>query len=523
MSTLTNGDGPFVINPDTMPPSASSDPSRKLPNIEEESNVSYESHGISEAPSSVMASLIRPSTAATPTPTFEEWDSEHGDDAYRLKTIRSIAFSPSGQFLASGGDDHKVTIYSVLTHKKIHEREIGGAVLCISYSPNGDYVWIGGDDEKITVISMDTFSVVKTIEMSGDVETLVHSPANGHVACSGTNQTITILDWFDTRTFSVVKDIEDNSGSISHLAYSPDGKHLASGGIASQLAVYNTFTYNLSQTFEEAKEEFENSGYVTALTYAPNQKYMAVGQTKQKYRQGEKFLTVYQLPSFKVVKEMKWKMDINDVAFSSDSKLLVVVGDEKKVTIIDATTFNVKGAIIVDSAHLVVTFPPKAADHHFACGGYDGKVKLYNSSNFAIEKEYCEGMEDAEPSNNTNTVIAPAIVPPATAPVPAIVPPATAPVPAPTPKAVTTQETNVKVNRESPLTLTPDEDSGNLSDVNYIFSDIEKNQPKEKAMINDRDLEKKEQFRKDFLYLLGSAGVLSLVLGFLILVIALVR
>lgn len=507
----------FLINPSTMPPASSFTRTRHIDSggsaiatgtannsgAVEDENISYSSNLNSAAPSSVYESVRARKKIGDIDDNEDvdevesEWDSELGieDLEDTPKTIRCIAFSPCGQFVASGGDDRKVTVYSLLTKQKLHKCQINGGVLTMSYSPNnGDFLWVGGDDECITVIDTSTFMVVKTIEMNGDVESIVHSPSSrNHVAAGGSNHVITILD---ANTYEIVKEIEQN-GAVSDLAYSMDGKLLSSGGLKSKLVVYNTIEYNVSKTFEELKSQEQMScGYVTSIKYAPNEKFFVAAHSTLPNREGDKMLTMYKLPFYSVVKEYKRKMEVNAIAFSPDSKLLAVVGDERKISILDTSTFEVVKELDVKSSNLAVAF---SSNNVLAYGGYDEKVTLYNTSTFEVIVQFHGDtvIGDTVIGDNRNMTIE-----------------QTTPTP---PDAAASGRS---------LIITREEDDTKLDEINDILIDIEKNEPveaeKKGFSLRMKDLERKE-FRKECFVLLGAAGILLLMMFGLIGIIILVR
>jgi WD40 repeat protein len=64
--------------------------------------------------------------------------------------VDSVAISPDGRTLASGGKDHKVMIYSVVTNTRIAVLEgHTGQVDSVVFSPDGKTLATGAEDRSV--------------------------------------------------------------------------------------------------------------------------------------------------------------------------------------------------------------------------------------------------------------------------------------------------------------------------------------------------------------------------------------
>ena len=66
--------------------------------------------------------------------------------------VRSVVFSPNGEYLASGSGDKTIGVWSVSSGKRI--KTLTGhswAVCSVVFSPNGMYLASGSDDSTIGV------------------------------------------------------------------------------------------------------------------------------------------------------------------------------------------------------------------------------------------------------------------------------------------------------------------------------------------------------------------------------------
>jgi WD40 repeat protein len=65
--------------------------------------------------------------------------------------VRAVAVSPSGDLLASAGDDGSIRLWEILSHKNLTTLTHGSPVLSIAFSNNGRLLALGGKDGTIKV------------------------------------------------------------------------------------------------------------------------------------------------------------------------------------------------------------------------------------------------------------------------------------------------------------------------------------------------------------------------------------
>ena len=66
--------------------------------------------------------------------------------------VNSIAFSPDGKFIASGGRDSRIEIWDVATGLSLRElRGHTGPVLAVAVSPDGRMIASGSEDRTIRI------------------------------------------------------------------------------------------------------------------------------------------------------------------------------------------------------------------------------------------------------------------------------------------------------------------------------------------------------------------------------------
>jgi WD40 repeat protein len=150
--------------------------------------------------------------------------------------ITSLAFAPDGKTLASGGWDNTVRLWDVATGKQLHMLDAHqGMVARVSFSPDGKVLASrGGLDGLLRLWNPATGSELHKIEGLSKVNpwrfyreaALAFSPDGKEVAASTRKAVV----FYDVATGKETRQLEGYRDCM-YVAYSPDGKLLASGGL----------------------------------------------------------------------------------------------------------------------------------------------------------------------------------------------------------------------------------------------------------------------------------------------------
>ena len=148
----------------------------------------------------------------------------HGD------AVVSLAFSPAGNALASASLDRTVKVWDLSTGAVTHELEHPWAMTAVAFSPDGAVLAVAGAaDDTRQLLNTADWSIALTLESTaGGFADLAFSP-NGRVLASG-NASYQVLRWraVDGR---LVDAVEAHTDSVNSVAFSPDGKTLASASL----------------------------------------------------------------------------------------------------------------------------------------------------------------------------------------------------------------------------------------------------------------------------------------------------
>lgn len=153
-------------------------------------------------------------------------------------TVFAVALSPDGATLASGGErDNNVLVWDIRTGQCRHVlTDHTGIIHGLAFSPDGQILASASYDRTIRVWDVRTEHAIATLTgHTSAVMAVAFHPGGTILASGGASASVdypghdrTVRLW-DVRTMSPVITLGRHHGTVSGVAFHPDGTHLASG------------------------------------------------------------------------------------------------------------------------------------------------------------------------------------------------------------------------------------------------------------------------------------------------------
>jgi serine/threonine protein kinase/WD40 repeat protein len=302
---------------------------------------------------------VRPNSNPIPTPTQPIVLKPSHTLRKHTGALRSLAFSPDGKVLASGGADRCIFLWDTTTWEARGPLQgHTGEVASLAFSPDGSTLASVTNDNDTCLIRLWDVAEASPAETLGDAGygmwAVAFSPDGKTLACGGWDRALHLLDVATGTEQRVIPEVA--SFLVRTLSYSPDGKMIATGG-KGPARLWDPATGQEIQTNVTLPQDM-------GPTFLPDGNGLA-GWT---YGQGR--VTLCDLPSGKV--RATWRahpQTIEWLAVSGDGRFLASVGskgvvriwstaDQKEVAtllghqgIIHAAAFTPDGAQLVSAGH----------------------------------------------------------------------------------------------------------------------------------------------------------------------------
>jgi eukaryotic-like serine/threonine-protein kinase len=213
--------------------------------------------------------------------TVKVWDAQTGRGVFALPAglgkvvlpYSAVAFSSDGRLLVTGKVDGAVQVWDAATGQAVgtldtHSREIRGVV----FSRDGKHLASASNDgivklwdakglDKKRLDAKEEARLTLRARVAGPSLNVAFSPDGRRLATVGEENTFKV---WDVQTGQALQTLRGHSGEVYTVAFSPDGRWIASAGEDSTVKVWDSRSSELVRSFRG------HTGLVCSLAFSPN-------------------------------------------------------------------------------------------------------------------------------------------------------------------------------------------------------------------------------------------------------------
>ncbi|GBG74748.1 hypothetical protein CBR_g19153 [Chara braunii] len=192
------------------------------------------------------------------------------------RPITAAVVSPNGSFLAAGSEDNSVKLYtfpdgeflSIVTRFSL-------AVRAVAFNSTGSILAAGGDAESIKLLTVPDCSTVCNLKAhEGQVCSLAFDPRDDYLLSSDTNGTIIVWDVAAAKAVHTLPHVAPRTVATWALrncvGWHPDGSLFAVPGLSCEVILYKRQTAEVHCSLKGA-----HMADVGVIAWSPNGKYLA--------------------------------------------------------------------------------------------------------------------------------------------------------------------------------------------------------------------------------------------------------
>jgi WD40 repeat protein len=305
------------------------------------------------------------------------------------KSVRSVAFSPDGRLLASGGGDYVGLLQKPRPGEAIVWLDVGKSlprvvldghkdgVSCVTFSPDGTVLATASFDCTVNLWDVTKWRKTATIIHRGGAVTSVAFSPDGRLLATGgwggnTNDSVHEVKLWDTRTHALIATLKGHREGVMSLTFSPDGRRLATGSMDGTAKVWDVARQKVVATLQMPGEQ-----EVHSVAFSPDGSLLATGSDFIVAKKPGKIM-LWRCDEWKPTATLDGQGPIvSCVAFSPDGKILASCGEDGSIVLWDVGRLTKSRTLRGHNKTRIhaITFSPDGK--RLVSGGSDGTIGIW--------------------------------------------------------------------------------------------------------------------------------------------------
>jgi WD40 repeat protein len=286
--------------------------------------------------------------------------------------VHTVAFDVDGKLLASGGMDGTVRLWNTATGHLIKTFAVSDPVMSVAFAPRSRRFLVGAGGGSVK--SLETTQNVESgtmafiyrnpaCEVGCAITSVAFSPDGRFLAGGGLDRVRKATIWlWQASTQNLAKTLTGHTRTVVSVAFSPDSKTLATGSDDDTIRLWNPATAHSTSTFKHA-------GRPDALAFSPDGKTLASGGM-------DGIIRLWNVTTGHSTSLTGHSAYVTSVAFSPDGKTLATGSHDKSVRLWRLATGRTIKVLTGTGSVTSVAFSP---DGKTLAGSYDKTIRLWKT------------------------------------------------------------------------------------------------------------------------------------------------
>lgn len=296
--------------------------------------------------------------------------------------IKSVSFSPDGQYIATAGNDGTVSLLSSSGEQKWTKKALQSAITdpdktmkFVAFSPDGKKIATGEIDGTITLWDLSGNPLTSFKASTTDFKSLSFSP-DGKKIATADEEKARLWDLSGKQ----IADFVGHKGRVNSISFSSNGQQITTAGYDGTVRQWDLLGKQLKQFTAHKGEE------ILSLSFSPNGKYLA---TTAAQNNTARLLNV---SGQELVKLEGHQGSVRNVSFNRDGKYIVTASSDGTARVWDISgkeIYKFQGHL---GAVYSASFSPDGK--RLVSAGEDGFVRLWNLADKPVQRLELTGFKD---------------------------------------------------------------------------------------------------------------------------------